>query len=91
MSEADARLLVLGYKVYVSAPRLNLYVYASIEAEDGVHKKLDLDTRYRTITLYADDNIFLHLPIPYALLYAAHDRLKELEETKAAWKGCFVL
>ena len=84
MSEADARLLALGYELYDSDPCINLYVYTSIEAEDGVHKRLELDTRYRTITLYDDDNIFLHLPIPYALLYAAHDRLKELEETKAA-------
>lgn len=84
MSEADARLLALGYELYASAPCLHLYVHASIEAEDGIHKRLELDARYHTITLYDDDNIFLHLPIPYALLYAAHDRLKELEETKAA-------
>ena len=86
MSEADARLLALGYKLYASDPCLYPYpyVYASIGAEDGVHKMLELDARYHTITLYADDNIFLHLPIPYELLYAAQDKLKELEETKAA-------
>lgn len=86
MSEADARLLALGYEMYEGdpCPYPFPYVYASIEAEDGVHRMLELDARYHTITLYDDDNIFLHLPIPYALLYAAHDRLKELEETKAA-------